>query len=114
MGKDIAMATPNVWVSLDPKFRPDDLGFLWDILIPDDTRTVKAQLDDRYAHGGGYEPFPGFKLERMTMRLKYPGDPPLRPSAMTQIGDEKVFYYQKGSWLLILQPDDTYEVTRVD
>ena len=108
------MTTPNVWVSFDPEFRPEDLGFLWEILLPDDTRKVKEQLDDRYAHGGGYEAFKGFKLDRMTMSLKYPGDPLLKPTAMTEIGDEKLFFYQEGSWLLILQPDDSFEVTRVD
>jgi len=108
------MITPHIWIGLDPQFHPDDLGHLCDIILPDDERPVKDQLNDRYAHGGGYSPLPGFKLDRMTMSIRWPGDPPLRPSAMTMIGAEKVFYYHYGCWLLILQPDESYEVTRVD
>jgi hypothetical protein len=102
------------WIALDPKLRAEDLGFLPAILTPTDPRPIKDQLADRYAHGGGYHPFRGFKLERMTMQLRYPGDPPLKPSAFAEFGDERVFFYSEGAWLLILQPDDTYEVTRVD
>jgi hypothetical protein len=104
----------NVWIGLDPRFRAEDLGFLWDILTPEDKRKVSEQLNDRYAHGGGYRPFKGFTLDRRTMTMRYPGDPPFKPSAMTAIGDEKVFFYPQGQWLLILQPDNTWEVTRVD
>jgi hypothetical protein len=50
----------------------------------------------------------------MTMTLHYPGDPPFKPAAMTTIGDEQVFFYPSGAWLLILQPNGDYEVTRVD
>ena len=103
-----------IWIGLDSRFHPDDLGHLGGILLSSDTRPVKDQLDDRYGHGGGYNPFPGFKLDRMTMSLKYPGDPLMRPAAMAEIGDEKVFFYAVGSWLLILQPDESYVVTRVD
>lgn len=104
----------TTWVALSRRFCAGDLGFLWDILIPEDERKVKDQLNDRYAHGGGYRPFKGFKLDRMTMTLHYPGDPPFKPAAMTTIGDEQVFFYPSGAWLLILQPNGDYEVTRVD
>lgn len=102
------------WIALDRNFQAEDLGFLWEILQADDKRKVKEQLETNYAHGGGYRPFKGFKLDRMTMSLKYPGDPLMKPVAMTEIGDEKVFFYAEGSWLLIMQPDGEYEVTRVD
>jgi hypothetical protein len=103
------------WIQLDNRLHPADLGFLPEILLPEDKRPVREQLNDRYAHGGGYRPFSGkFRLDRMTMILRYPGDPPFRPGAMIQIGDEKVFFYPQGAWLLILQPNGDWEVTRVD
>jgi hypothetical protein len=102
------------WVQLDNRLHPADLGFLPEILLPEDKRPVREQLADRYAHGGGYNPFKGFKLDRMTMTLRYPGDPPFRPGAMTQIGDEQVYFYPHGAWLLILQPNGDFDVTRVD
>jgi hypothetical protein len=104
----------TAWIALSPRFCAGDLGLLWDILTPEDKRPVKDQLNDRYAHGGGYRPFPGFKLDRMTMTLRYPGDPLFKPAAMTTIGDEQVFFYPSGAWLLILQPNGEFEVTRVD
>ena len=104
----------NVWVQLDPRFPASGLGFLWDILIPDDQRPVREQLDDRYAHGGGYRPFKGFTLDRRSMTLRYPGDPPFKPAAMALFGQEQVYFYPQGSWLLILQPNGDFDVTRVD
>lgn len=108
------MSGPAVWVALDPRMSPHELGFLPDIIRAEDPRPVKEQLATNYAHGGGYRPFDGFKLDRKTMVLKYPGDPPFKPIAFAQINAEKVFFYRQGAWLLIMQPDDTWVVTRVD
>jgi hypothetical protein len=105
-----------VWIAIDPGFDPRMLGLLPEILDADDKRPVKDQLDDRYAHGGGWRPFPEnhFKLERMSMTLRFPGDPPFRPAAFTQLGDETVVFYPSCSLLAVIQPDGKYEVTRVD
>jgi hypothetical protein len=104
----------TLWIALDKHFKPRLLGFLPEILIEEDERPVKAQLEDRYAHGGGWRPIEGFKLDRMTMVLTFPGDPPFIPAAFTQIGDETVVFYPSCSLLMILQPNGDYEVTRVD
>jgi hypothetical protein len=104
----------NIWVALDARFRPEHLGFLPDILLHDDQRSVKDQLEDRYAHGGGWRPIEGLKLNRKTMVMRYPGDPPYKPAAFTTIGKEIVVFYPQCSLLTIIQPDGSYEVTRVD
>ncbi len=106
--------TESRWVILDIAFDPELLGFLPEILLPDDPRPVREQLAERYTHGGGYNPFKGFTLDSGTMTLTYPGDPPLRPGALLKIGKEVVFYYPRGSWLLIMQTDKSWVVTRVD
>lgn len=94
----------------------EGLGFLPDILMSEDKRPVKEQLEDRYRHGGGWRPFGDkkFKLNPKTLVLTYPGDPPFKPCATTQIGDEKVVFYAQCSLLAVIQPDGKWEVTRVD
>jgi hypothetical protein len=92
---------------------PVDLGYLPDILLADDPRPVREQLDDRYRHGGGWhEQPPGFKLGP-GMILKWPGDPPYPPLAATLIGDELVVFYPHA-FLAVFQPDGSFSVTRVD
>jgi hypothetical protein len=108
----------TTWLQLDPNLTHADLGFLWDILIPEDPRPVREQLDDRYAHGGGFRPFgekKKWKLNRATLVLRYPGDPPFWPAAMLDFKNEIVIFYSQCSLLLILQKKDgTWELTRVD
>jgi hypothetical protein len=106
----------TTWIALDKRFTPEHLGFLPEILLAEDKRKVKDQLEDRYAHGGGWRGFPEghFRLDRMNMTLRFPGDPPFRPAAFTQIGDETVVFYPLCSLLMVLQADGKYEVTRVD
>lgn len=102
----------NVWIQVDPRFHPDNLGFLPDIIYSEDPRPVKEQLEDRYRHGGGYRPMKGFTMKNYV--LHYPGDPPFKPAAMTTINKEVVVFYTVGSLLAIIQPNGTFEVTRVD
>ena len=45
--------------------------------------------------------------------LTYPGDPPLKPIAMTQLRDEVILFYEYD-WLCVIQPDGAFEVSRVD
>jgi hypothetical protein len=104
----------TTWYSLDKRFRPDHLGYLTEIIVADDSRPVREQLEDRYRHGGGWRPITGFRLNRRTMVLTYPEDPPFYPIARTQIGNETVFFYPQCSLLLIMQEDGSYAVTRVD
>ncbi len=95
----------------------DILGFLPDIVIPGDPRPVRAQLDDRYSHGGGYRAFGRGQWEftASNMRLKYPGDPVMKPVAALELplSQELVLFYPH-QMLLILQADGLCEVVRVD
>jgi hypothetical protein len=104
----------SLWVSLDPSFHlPEGLGFLPDILSAADRRPVKAQLMDRYAHGGGWRPIQGFRMQK-NRTLRFPGDPPFRPSAATDINGELVIFYRNCSLLAVIQKDGKFEVTRCD
>ena len=98
-----------IWNKLDPGV---DLGFLPELISDRDPRPAAKQLDETYAHGGGWDPLPGFKLGP-NYSLKYPGDPPLRPLAMAKLRDEKLVFYHH-SYLAVFQPDGSFEVSRVD
>jgi hypothetical protein len=104
----------TVWVGLDRRFRPDHLGWLVDILTSDDKRPIKEQLEDRYAHGGGFRPIKGFKMNPKTLIMRFPGDRPFKPAAATTINHEKVVFYPYCSLLAIIQPNGDFDVTRVD
>ena len=45
--------------------------------------------------------------------LTYPGDPPLKPVAMTKLRDETIRLYP-ADWVMITQPDGTFSIARVD
>ena len=80
------------------------------MLSEDDPRPAAEQFQTNYPFGG-WHPFEGFKLSGTT--LKYPGDPPLMPIAETALRDERIFLYQ-SAWVMILQPDGTFSVSRLD
>lgn len=99
-------------------FVPIDLGYLPEMISEDDPRPVKDQLNERYAHGGGYDPLPGWVYDPKSHSIKYPGDPALRPLATGLLhggmeSEELLFFYE-SDWLCIVQKDGSYAVTRVD
>lgn len=101
------------WVLLHPQATPEHLGMIPSFLLTSDPRPAAEQIDDRYRHGGGWTPVPKFRLAPDTGILSYPGDPPLVPIAMTKLREEVIYFYDH-SWLAILQPDGSSEVSRLD
>ena len=91
-----------------------NLGFLPDLISDEDPRSVKDQVEENYAHGGGWRPIAGMKMNLKTMVMRFPGDPPFVPAAFTKIHNETVVFYPLYSLLAVIQPDGSYEVTRVD
>lgn len=94
-----------------PRVTNDMLGLLPYFLFESDPRPAREQLDDRYAHGGGWSPFRGFTMT--STALEYPGDPPMLLLAEAWLRDETLRFYE-GEWLAVVQPDGSYEVSRVD
>lgn len=102
-----------IWTKLSPQV---DLGFLPGFLREDDPRPAKEQFAERYAHGGGWSPFKGFEFRNL--RLIYPAsdDGPeevYRVIAHTSLRDEAIMLYEYA-WVVILQKDGTWEVSRMD
>jgi len=82
-------------------------------LVVEDKRKAAEQFNERYRHGG-WQPFgqAQFTLTENNI-LRYPGDPPLKPLAKTQLRDELILLYVSDV-VVIVQPDRSFEVSRLD
>ena len=115
-----------IW-TVHSAYRPEVLGLLPEFLSPADERDVRTQLHENYAHGGGWQPFEGFELQRnlathtgsheavedpMAFTLQYPEDPPVRALAYTTLRDETIILFQ-WSWVVVIGPWG-WEVARMD
>jgi hypothetical protein len=94
---------------------PEDWGIIPTFLDPDDPRPAKEQFDAHYM--GGWNPFPGFTWDKETETLTYGeganADPPLKPISMLLFRNEVVVLFP-GSWVMIIQLDDSWEISRMD
>jgi hypothetical protein len=97
-------------------FHPDAqeiIGILPHWLDEGDPRPAREQLDEHYAHGGGWRPFSGFEMDPETFAIKYPGDPAHVPLAGLMFRNELILFYE-SAWVAIIQRDKTYEIARMD
>lgn len=100
------------WHLLHREVTPETLGYIPGWLSEADPRPAAEQLNEHYAHGGGWQPFHGFTLGEGNI-LQYPGDPPIKPLAFARLRDEAILFYPY-SWVAIVQPDLSFEVCRMD
>lgn len=101
-----------VWVLLHPGVTMESLGFIPLFLNEDDPRPAREQINEAYKHGGGWFHFSGFEMLE-SGDLQFPGDPPIKRLAMTVFREEEISLYEH-SWLVIKQPDGSWEVARID
>jgi hypothetical protein len=99
------------WIMLDPRMTLGHLGYIPGFIVTEDSAPAWKQINETYI--AGWRPFKGFDLTVESMRLSYPGDPPMFPLAMAELREEKIFFYP-SAWVLILQPDGSFEVARLD
>jgi hypothetical protein len=102
----------TLYIALDPRFHPEQLGFLPEFLSDDDPRSAREQYDENYV--SGWHPMSGWTLDVATMTLSYPGDPPLKPFCMTALHDRELIYFYPHAQVLVLQQDGSFEVARLD
>jgi hypothetical protein len=103
-----------IWQMLHPKMRLEMLGLIPGFLDDENPAPAAEQIDKNYRHGGGWFPYPGFKLAADNWLISnYQEDPPLRPLAQTKLRDELVVFYDHA-WVAIIQPDRSFEVARID
>jgi hypothetical protein len=101
-----------IWTMIHPQAHPEMLGYIPFFLSEDDPRPAREQFDSAYQHGGGWSPFQGFEM-LSDGNLKFPGDPVIPVLAETKLRDEVIRFYQH-SWVSIIQPDGSYEISRMD
>ena len=87
----------------------EELGFLPEFLNDNDTRSAREQFAANYI--GGWVPVPGFTLD--ADGLAYPGDPTLPPIGHTMLRDEVIVFFPYA-FVMVKQPDGTFEVARMD
>ena len=89
-----------------------DLSVLATIITDDDPRPLNEQIQDKYAHGGGYLACKGFTLDFDRLALLYSGDPALRPLAHTTVRNERFVLFE-ADFCAIIQPDNSYDIVRM-
>jgi hypothetical protein len=87
------------------------LGFIPTFLHEHDPRPAAQQFQSNYPHGG-WDAFPGFTMSP-SGKLLYPGDPPMACLYEARFRDEVIRLYQY-EWVAIIQPDGSFEVSRMD
>ncbi len=90
-------------------------GYLPLMLDERDPRSVQEQLNESYAHGGGWNSFSGFTLVERggNYALSYPGDPLMLEVSRAQFRDQLLVLFQY-SWLGIIEEGKLLDVARVD
>jgi len=108
---------------LHPKCTQDHVGLIPYMLDSADPTPAKDQFDRNYQHGGGWRNQKGFTLLEGNV-LQYGSeydpddhetDPPLKPIAEIVMPGrkERIFVYDY-SYVAIIQPDQSFEVCRMD
>lgn len=93
--------------------RADDLiGIIPEFLSESDPRPAAEQFNERYAHGGGWNPMSGWG-RLADDSLLYPPDELYHPVAKATLRDETIFIYE-NAWVAIVQPNGSFEVSRMD
>jgi hypothetical protein len=90
----------------------DFVGLIPLFLDEGNPASAREQFNKSYAHGGGWMPMPGWKMNVLG-QIIYPGDPPMTPVAVAKLRDETIFIY-RHAWVAIVQKDFAFEVARVD
>lgn len=87
------------------------VGIIPVFLSETDPRPAREQFAERYI--GGWMPIEGFAFHPDTLTLTYPGDPPMYAIAKATLREETILVFPHA-WVLILQPNGTWEVSRMD
>lgn len=96
--------------------RPNLAGLLPKFADENDPRPIREQLDESYAHGGGWQSFPGFTLRKNGMgnySLIYPDDPPRRELTRAPFRGQLVVLFE-SEWVGIIENDELVDVSRMN
>jgi hypothetical protein len=113
-----------IWMLMHPQAEATHLGFVPQFFDDEDPRPASEQLEERYAHGGGWHPFGRgqWRVRQSDGALIFPGSPedgepdevyPLIAVSALPLSGERLFFYT-SALLAVAKDDDSFEVTRVD
>lgn len=98
---------------LHPRATIEHLGLIPGWLNEANPKHAREQLNDGYVFGG-WQSFGEGKIKlNPDNSFSYPGDPPQMPFAEIEFRDERIYMYP-GSWVLVKQPDGSFEICRMD
>lgn len=86
----------------------DVVGIIPSFLNEDDLRSAADQINEGYAHGGGWSPMSGWTFNHDTKEITYetsdPEDTPevYQPLAKSFLRDEEIYIYY-GGWTAIVE-----------
>ena len=101
---------------INPDRFSEIVGRIPEFLSAEDPRGVVDQINERYAHGGGWVDLPiGKDGWDMTPngKLTYPDDADMAPVGFTKIHEELVFFYEHGMVVILVETGD-FRVARLD
>ncbi|MCA2510527.1 MAG: hypothetical protein IM561_09105 [Microcystis sp. M60BS1] len=91
-----------------------DVGIIPEFLDTYDKENSAAkQFDQKYSYGGGWRPMDKWKYNPELNTIQYPQDPPYKPKAHIRFRNENIYIYE-SAWVCIVQPDGSFEVSRMD
>jgi len=86
-----------------------ELGFLALALSTADPRPAREQFDETF----GWTPRDVHFDPKNRALFPPPGQPVMYPIAGTSLREEMIYAYE-GSWVVVAQPDGSYEAARLD
>lgn len=91
--------------------KPEDWGIIPTFLDDQDPRPAAEQFNENYI--AGWNPFNGFTFDHSNLTLSYPGDPVYHVISTISFRDELILLFP-SAWVVIVQPDDSWQVARMD
>jgi hypothetical protein len=111
-----------LWIAKHPQFDPEMLGYLPYMFDDRDPRPAREQANENYSPMG-WSPMKGFTM-LPNGDLAYPGDPPTKLLAETILHanyvnpldttKQEIIRFYEHAWVVIIQPDGSWEVSRMD
>ena len=101
----------------------DAVGLIPAFFDPSDARDAREQIEDNYAHGGGWRPHPTpehWTFDPQTLTVTYDDkDPYEEPEqyhalASAKLPNGQAIIVFQSAWLLVVDPDGKWQIARVD
>lgn len=99
------------WELKHPRVQMEMLGYIPQFLDESDPRPAKEQIEENYAHGGGWRPIKGFSANENS--IQYDDYRPRVLIAETKLRKEVIRIYE-GALVGIFQPDGEFEIACLD